>query len=302
MTEGDPEALADLDPETAEPADIPIDALAAGLQSGDNLTRTHAATLLGVVSVEEPESIEDLVPLLVESLDDERTVVVRESLGALWDLATVDPTPLAGQLGPIVEQLCADLPLLRIQAGRIIDIVIPDHADWLSPHVEGLIAAATQTVEDPVEGSDPTEFRTRTSQDVDANRKRTQEARQIGARIVAARALAIVAESDPDAVVPHAPALIELLRADSGGVKTAAVIAVAELAEDYPEALSDAVEPLCEILPETDTTIAAKAITGLGFIGDPSAEASLRELAAEDDREEELRDLARETAAWLVDD
>ncbi|WP_136689396.1 HEAT repeat domain-containing protein [Halorhabdus amylolytica] len=288
-----------LDPGEVTAAAVPTDLLLEDLRSEENIVRTHAANLLGVVAAEDPSALRTEVGLLVELLNDERRVVVRESLGALGDIAEAYPAAVARHLDALVETLSHDVDLFRLLAARTITSLLDERPEWFQEYVPKLVDALTVEITNPVAGSDfaPAENRALFGRE-SAIRRRSEE-RQLTARLAAGRALVELAESDDVSLSAHADQLLELLDNPDRHVRTVGVVAAAAIAEDDPSSVTGAVEPLCAALEDPDETTAARAVVALGFVADPAAIDPLRSLAEDRDRPEDLRDLAAETADWI---
>ncbi|MFB6152567.1 MAG: HEAT repeat domain-containing protein [Haloarculaceae archaeon] len=299
MSAGNADDLMELDVEDASADDIAVGDLRAGLEADDNLVRTHAARLLGVLAPSDPTAIRPLVPVLLDRLDDERTVVVRESIAALGDLSNEDPGVLEGRLERPLEMLRHELPAMRWFAARAVAPVAAEHPEWFAPHLDPLLSAMEVDVTDPVAESDFAPAENRSMAKVEAQLKRESESRQYNARAIAARVFIGVVDEDPAAVVPHASRVVDLLEDASPFIERACTIAISELAETDPDSVSAAVDPLCDVLDREDETVVARAVTALGFVGDRDAVPDLRSLADDESRDEDLRDLAAETADYL---
>ncbi len=296
MTTGDADGIRDVDPSEAPPAEI--DLVRAGLESENNLDRTHAAQVVSAMAAEDVELVEPLAPTLVGLFDDERTVVLKEVLFALSLLAEDDPDSVADDVGGLIGLLDHDVPLIRTVAARALRPVAVDQPEVFAAHVDDLLTVVEQPVEDPTEGYEPDpsahSAQIRTINDVRDNAER----RQLAARAVAAHVVVEVADRDPAAVADHVDRLADLLDDDS---PAAAADALANVAEGQPDAVGGVTDALIGTFDDQDDPTRASAVAALGFVSDEAAVEPLRELADDDEADEDLRELAAETAAFIED-
>jgi len=298
MTTAESSDISDLDPESVSPDEIDIERVRAGLQSDENLVRTHAAQLTTALAAEDPQAIEPLVPTLTTLFDDERSVVLKEVLFSLSLLAEDEPDALTDAAGGLLSVLDHELPVVRSAGARAIRPLAVERPAAFADHVEDVLAVVEHPPSDPTAGLElsPNDGPIR-AETVENVREQAQR-RQHAARVVAADLLVEVADSDPDALAPHKETLLALLDDDGPAVRAASAGALANIAEQHPDALTDAVDPLIEALDDIDDAVRARAVAALGFIGDETAVEPLRDLA--DDADGDLGEMAVETADFLA--
>ena len=301
MATSESDDIRDIDPETVTADDIDIDRVETGLESDENLIRTHAAQLTTALAAEDPQSITPLVPTLAEMFDDDRSVVLKEVLFSLSLLAEDDPDAVVDVAGDLVGVLDHDLPLINSAGARALRPLAVEHPTAFVEHVDELLTVVERPVSDPMEGLDPSPnpdvVRAETVENVRAQSQR----RQLAARVVAANVVVEVAHVETGAVLPHTGRLVELLDDDDPAVRSASAGALATVAEHLPDTLDEAVPSLTDALDDVDDTTRARAVAALGYVGDDAAVDPLRELAADEDADEDLREMAAETADFLDD-
>lgn len=302
MTHATESDIRELDPDEVTPADVDIDRVRAGLTDEENLVRTHATKIAGVLAAHDADAVVPVVPTLIDRLAEDHSVVLKESLTALAFVADERPAELADGTAALVDLLDHDLPLVRTFAARVVRPLAAEQPEWFATELDGLLAALDRETAAPVQGLEtpPTgEFSaTEPPQPMDEGRRN----RQLLVQAVAANVVAAVAETDRDAVVDHVPALADLLERDNGLLVATSADAIASIAEVRPDAASVAVEPLCACLGNHDTAARASAVTALGFVGDSAAIGPLREVANDEEADDDLRALAAETADWIAAD
>jgi HEAT repeat protein len=291
--------IRDIDPETATPEEVDLGRVESSLKSDDNLVRTHAAQLTTALAAEDPHSIEPLVPTLSKMFDDDRGVVLKEVLFALSLLADDDPEAVVDVAGDLLGVLNHDLPIVNSAGARVLRPLAAEHPEAFSDHINELLAVVEHPVSDPLEGlepsSNPEPVRTETVETIRGQSRR----RQLAAHVIAAHVVVEVADIDPVSVSPYSDRLIALLDNDNPAVRAATAAALAAVAEHRPAELDEAIPSLIDALDDVDDTVRARVITTLGHLGDGAAVDPLREVAADEDADADLRDLAVETAEFL---
>ena len=298
---GEHDELMHLDPETMSAVDAEIDPLREGLRSEENLVRTHTARLVSALAVDDLETVEPLVPTLVEVLDDDRIVVLRESLLVLAGVADDSPSTVRDAIPDLLALLDHETPLIPSLAAEVVRVLAIHRVEWFVPYVDELVTAMTDEPTDPIAGPATAPAAPTAQRDHLATVSRQEMERQITARTIVANVVYEIAETDADAVLPHASRFISIVRDGSGPVLAASVGAISFIGENHPDAVAEAVEPLCDRLTTPDRTVQVHAISALGYIDDPSAAGPLRAFTKGDvPLDEGIRSIARTTADWLA--
>ncbi len=296
---GDYDELMELDPETVSSDDVEIDTLRAGLRNEENLVRTHTARLVSALAANDLETVEPLIPTLMSALDDDRIVVLRESLLILAAIGKDSPSVVCDAIPDLLSLLDHETPLVSALAAEVIRVLAIDHAEWFVPYTNELVTAMENEPTDPI--GDATAAPNTEARDHLADVSKEEMGRQITARTIVANVVYEVATIDADALLPHASLLLSIVRDGSGAVLAASVGGISFISEAHPDAVADAVEPLCDRLTMPDRTVQVHAISALGHIGDSSAVGPLREFADGDaPHDDEIQSIARTTADWLA--
>jgi HEAT repeat protein len=285
---------------------VDLDVVRSGLESEQNMIRTHAANVALAVAKADDGRAVALSQALCEAVRDDHRVVVHRTVAALAVVADEAPDRVEPAVDRLVELLDYDVPSVGTSAGRALGALAVESPGALVDHVDALVAAAVTEPEDVV---DP-EAIADAEYDDQARTLNLYNAshvtEQAGARQVAANLLVTVADHDPTVVVPHVPELVDALSTNDATALTALVDALGSVAQAEAEAVraAGAVDTLSELLDHPDETVVATAVTTLGYTGDPTVVDSLREVADDADRDADLREFAAETADVLatVDD
>ena len=301
MTDPYAHDIMSIDEATASPEQVPTAALRSALAHEENLVRTRGAKVAAAVVGDDPEMVAEHTSQLVENLDHERTNVVVHSALALASVVETAPDRAAEAVGPIVDLLDEDPPIVQSAASQFVRTSITEAPETFLSHVDQLVERTLQESTEPVpeDAIEATadDNRREIMRDVNEDEGR----RQWATRLVTANMLAELARVEPTAVAPHVADLAALLdpESDDVGVTTTVADIVGSVAEHDPALADDAVDPLIAVLDHYDEPTVATAVTALGFLDDPAAIEPLRAVADDEDRDEDLRELAAETAAFV---
>lgn len=301
MTDTTGHDILDVDVGPDDPAtDVPVETLRSGLQSDDSGVRLHAANVASFVPREEIETLTAVVPELLECLHDDSAVVVYQAAIALGFVAEQEPETLEDGIPRLVELLEADHSLTQAMAAQALGYVVMNNPELFVNEVDDLVTAALETPEDAVDQE------TLQSPDLDRNDRRildqiqsNEMERQQYARNATLNLLVELADHDPSVVSPYVDDLTALLEAENVALRTAMADLVAKVAKSDPTAVDDTVDRLCANLEHSHESLVATAITALGFIGNRAAVTPLEELADDENRSTDLRELAAETADFI---
>lgn len=285
------------------PEDVSVETVRSGLESEDNLVRAHAAHVAAGLTAGDLDAAKEVLPTLIDCLDDERTAVVVQCSVALTVIAEDEPSLLEPAVSSLVDLLDHDLSIVRSHAARILGLVALEHPEYLRDYVDVFVEAISREPTKPIDRETLAEKTDGMKWDDGLEQiNRDEEERQVFTRGVAANLLVEVAELDPSLVESHVPRFISLLDDVDLRVVLACVEILGTIAEEDPDAVTEAVGPLEELLTHDDETVVANAIMTLGFIQDPATVEPLRELAdghQAQERDDDLRELAAETADFI---
>ncbi|MFB6074994.1 MAG: HEAT repeat domain-containing protein [Haloarculaceae archaeon] len=297
MTDAETAPVMDIDPDEVTPGTVDYDAVRAGFHHEEGLVKNRAADVTTALAEADIDAVDPLLEDVIAALEDDNVNVVKKATAVLSVVAEEDPDRLEDAVGPLVRTLDHDLPLIQTFAVRALRPIAMEHPEWFGPHVGELADRVEEGRHHMVDAEDP---------DVDQEVRQTlskinasEGRKQLIAYSVAANLIVEVAEVDPDAVLPHVDHLVEMLDDVTPVAAGTIAEALGRIARDDPEAVAHAVDPLTEWVDYADEAIAGRVIRALGYIGDPAAAPAIRAVAEDEDRDEDLRDLARETADFL---
>lgn len=281
-----------------DPTSVTVDDVRPFLESDDEITRKRALDVCQAVAYTDAERILPLVPELIAFADDDFLAIKHSALGALSHLVQDEPDAVAEGVGTVARSLDGETPLTRFLAAKTVALLAVKRPERVAEHVDSLFDAldrddptVPEEVKQPSFGS-PDEHEP-VREEIGKNISQNQNAREL-----AATTLLVVAETDPEAIVPHLDAVERYVTDDNAIVSGQFVDVVSTLAtEDY--ALPDGIDERVEAtLPDGSTQLRARSLRALGYLTATDAVETIRDVAEETD-DDELAAFAEDTAEWL---
>lgn len=279
--------------------DVETSTLRKALNADDNQTRISAAKTCSSRAEKDIDNIVPLIPDIVDRLDDERVAVLRESTIALACLAESQPESLEGSVGPLVDLLVHNVPIVRATAAKAIGSLAIERPEWFVPHVEGLLDVIGEEIVDPTERIEGRPLEGPHLWEAKQSISTIEMRRQLAAISIAANVLVEISDTNADALEAYLPRIVASLDHDVGAVVAASADILANISQEGPDVVSLALEPLCSLLNSQNGMIRARVVRALGILGDENAIEPLRRVATDEGASQELRDLAIDTILWL---
>ncbi|WEL21000.1 hypothetical protein [Halorhabdus sp. BNX81] len=291
---GDVETLVERAEE--EPTSVTVADIRPYLEADEDITRKRALDVCQAVAYVDSERIAPLIPDLLDFVEDDFLAVKHSALGAIGHLVPDEPDAVAEGAEKLTRELTGETPLTRFLAAKSVALLAFERPGALVDHVEELVAALGQ--EGPRLPDESTESQFTASDDPVREEIGKNVAQNENARELAAKALVAVAETDPDAIVPHLGALQPYVDDRNEIVSGPLIEIVSTLAaDDYtiPDGIAERVE---STLPDGSTQLRARSLRALGYLSATDAADTVRTVAEEAD-DEELAAFAADTAEWL---
>ena len=286
------------DQRASSPADI--DEITTALTSADPPTRREAVDAFGVLVRTDPEAAIAHVDTVADRLDDESLVVARGAAEALAPLARERPEALVGRVDTVVELLAADALDLSFAGGKLLSSLAVECPDGVAASADRLLEILTEDEVPAPESSVPETVERNDGRQVVRDVQREALERRQYVRRTAANVVVAVVEDDPSHLA--APdALGTLLDDPDPGVVGPALDALGTTAESDPDAVRPVPDSIRDCLDHDAAAVRARAVRTLGYLGDESAVPALETVAVED-TDQDVSELAAETAAFLADD
>lgn len=287
-----------------DPDAVDVEAALPNLDVEDPTVRNVTLRALTAVASDDADRVAPYADDLRPHLDDEFLVSQTAATGVFGFLAEEHPDTVVPSVETLVDLLDEEPPLLRFRAARTLSPLLASHTEEFVPHADRLVDVLTDgpTVEvpDPDDPEIPDEMRD-TVEGVLENRENELDkdvARSRGVFEFAANAVVEIAEIEPDELTDRVDDISTKVDAEQPLVRAAVVDTIATLAEDDPAVAAPAVDALRDQLDDEHEYIRAHAVRALGFAEATSAVDDLRALA-EADVDDDLRELATDTADWL---
>ena len=243
-------------------------------------------------------AIEPYLDEIVEHANDDDITVALRTLEILDTIVDENPAMLEGELSPLVEGLNTEHANVQSRGGRLLARLVVDRPGFLTPHVRGIVEALEATELD----SRPRQFNKLTGDPVTRQalqeHEETERKRRISSRRTLINVVVAVAETEPRSVSGAVDGLAELLDDTDPAVVGGAVDALGEIAARDPSAVVPVRRRLLDCLDHGRTVVRARAVRALGRLGDDRSIPKLRSIAESDD-DEDVRELAAETADFL---
>jgi len=302
----DPEAI--LETARDDPDVLKVSSLLDVYDAGDGTTRTLVLRSIAHIARDDSSRVVDHAERVRAALDDGYPVA--EGAAALIYLELAPDYPEA--VRPAVPRLVGMLDEVPPRKGyRAAQALVP----LLESDTESFVPVAAELaaiVEDPpeVEAPMPEELaemsdaeRKQRTETLSSRREEIQQdlSRTYGIQEFAAHALVEVATEEPEALFDHVESVRAGLHADPAAVRAASADTLATLAGADPDVIDPAVEDLLAAVGADTNGVQAYAIRALGQAVATEAVEPLRDVAADDDVDEDLADLADQTADFLAD-
>lgn len=299
MVDSHTKSVTDYDPSEITPDDVDIEMISESLDSDHAQNRAHAAQLCFSLASQDTHVGAELTPALLGAIDSgEKAMVLKGVFGALAVIAEEQPEILQDDVGPLVDGLSHELPLIRMLAARAVRPVGAQYPDVFIPYLNDLLVVLQSSVETPIEQVDASQIdpdQASQLQSIGGQIKR----RQIIVEGIVANLVAAIGETDPDALCPHIDTLVTLLNEDLVQEQAPIIDAIKTIGEEHPETAEVAIDILCDYLNSGTEIEVAHAISALGYIGDSAAVDPLWSVAGDDERDDDIRSMASETAEWI---
>lgn len=288
-----------VDTAKSDPDAIDLEEIEALLDDDWEEMRNTGLKVLVGVAVDDSDRVVALVDDVIDCLD-ESYGIARSHAALVLSLLAEDHADLVEPAIPqLVENLTDETPMYRYRAARAVALLAESKPDSFVEHTDELIELLVDgpTVSKPNPPDDPSrraEFQEQMKQ------LEPDFARSAATKEVAANVLVEVAREDPTLCVERLEALLPVLRNDDEvpHVRGAVIDVIRYVATADSDASDVAIDALLEHLEDDTTLVRARAIRALGFAEITDAIDSLRTIA-ESDPDEDVRELAAETADWL---
>ncbi|WP_435180547.1 HEAT repeat domain-containing protein [Halorussus sp. AFM4] len=300
MTTDSSEPLDGTDPESVSPDDVDEAEVRAALASSSPLVKQTGVDVCETLAEADVDAVRPYLDDVAALADDDNAAIALRAIAVLDEVAGEDPAAMEGRVAGLVSAADAEVVDVQLTAATALGKLVVARPDLVAPYASRLAEAIRDTEPDPEPEDvgdlvDDRVTRRTIAEHVEGERKRRTSGRRTLVNVAVA-----VTEEEPEAAFDAAEGLVALLDDVDPGVAGGAVDALGELAKADPEVVAPASDRLTECLDHDRTVVRARAVRALGHLGDDAAVPDLRRVAEADD-DEDVRELAAETADFLAD-
>ncbi|MUV59358.1 HEAT repeat domain-containing protein [Halobacterium sp. CBA1126] len=300
MATNSTDPLEGVDPDAVDPGDVDVAEVRAALNASNPLVRQRGVDVCESLAEDDVDAVRPLLDDVAALPDDDNAAVGLSAVSTLDAVAVADPDALDGRLDSLVAAASSDIVDVQLTTAVLFGKLVVERPDLVAPHARAL-AAAVRDTEPTDESPDLEEFVDHPStRETIAEHERAERERRISGRQTLVNVVVAVTEEAPESAFDAVDPLAALLDDDNPNIVGPAIDALGELAAADPEAVAPVSDELRECLDHEDPGVRARAVGAIGRLGDVGAVPKLRTLADTDDNED-VRELAGETAAFLTD-
>ncbi|MCG1003191.1 MULTISPECIES: HEAT repeat domain-containing protein [Halobacterium] len=300
MATNSSDPLAGTDPTSVSADDVDVAEVRAALASTNPLVRQRGVDACESLAEDDVDAVRPLLDDIASLPDDDNAAIGLTAISTLKAVAAADPDALDGRLDALVAATGSDIVDVQLTAAMVLGNLVVERT--------GLVAGYAPTIADNVRATEPSDESADVSEFVEhpgtretiAEHEREERERRVSARQTLANVVVAVTEETPESALDAVDALAALLDDENPSVTGPAIDALGELAAENPAAVAPVSDRLRDCLDHDNPSVRARAVGAIGRLGDVSAVPKLRTLA-DTDENEDVRDLAAETAAFLTD-
>ncbi|WP_225333516.1 HEAT repeat domain-containing protein [Halomicrobium urmianum] len=292
--------LDEVDTESVTSDDVTEAEVHEALSSASPVTRRRGVEVCESFAESDVDAVRPYLDDLAALVGGDNSGIALRAISVLDTVADAEPAALEGRVASLAAVADDDIVDVQLTAGVALGKVVVERADLVAPFVERLIAGVRETELDEGIPEVPDAVDDRATRQTIREHEEQERSRRLSARRTLSNVVVAVTQETPDEAVDAVGDLVTLLDDRDPEVAGCAVDALGELAEPHPEAVAPVSEALLDCLDHDRSSVRARAIRALGRLGDDDAVPTLRAMAEEDD-DENVRELAAETADYLAD-
>lgn len=292
--------LAGTDPDSVSADDVDPAEVRAALQASNPLVRQRGVDVCESLAEDDADAVRPLLDDVASLADDGNAAIALRAISVLEAVTESDPVALDGRLDALVAATDSDIVDVQLTAATLLGTLVVERPDLVAPHVRALVEAvrATEPADEPTDFGEVVDHPA-TRQTL-AEHEREERKRRVSARRTLVNVAVAVTETRPGEALDAVDPLGTLLGDTDPGVIGPAVDALGELAAADSGAVEPVADRLLDCLEHDRPSVRARAVHAAGRLGDDDAVPELRELADADENEE-IREAAAETAAFLAE-
>lgn len=299
MTANSSRPLDGVEPESVSPGDVDNGEIRSALTSDSPLVRQRGVAVCETLAVTDVEAVRPLLDDIALLADDDNAAIALRAVSVLDAVARNKPDALDGRVAGLADAADSEIVDVQLTAAVALGVLVVKRPDLVAPFVGELVTAIRTTELDPTPGDFSIVDDQVTRQTLEEHEESERQRRTSGRRTLVNVVVAIC-EEEPASALETVRGLRALLDDADPSVVGGAVDALGELAATNPEAVAPAGDELRDRLDHPQTFVRARAIRALGRLGDNGSVPRLRTVAETDD-DEDVREIAAETVAFLTE-
>lgn len=300
MTAGSSEPLVGTDPEAIAPDDIDESDLRAALSSSNPRIRRQGIDVCETITEQNVDAVRPFLDSVASLAGDDNVTVALRAIATLDTVAETDGEALEGRVSGLITALDTDIVDVQLTAGTVLGTLVVERPDLLAPYTRQLIEAVRNTEPDDEIRDFGTIVNDRETRRTLQEHERAERQRRDAGRRTLINVVVAITETEPRSAFDAVDDLSTLLDDVDPAVSGGAVDALAELAAVDPAVVAPISDQLIDCLDHERTIVRARAVRAIGYLGDDDAVPELRAVA-ENDPDEDVREIATETADFLTD-
>lgn len=299
MVSDDIEAIQSLLEEAeADDERVDFDDLDPYLTHENNDVRARAVEAVLEIVKDHPERALKRKSLLLDLANHDYIAVSQNAHAILGLVVPEQPEEFKDDTETFIDAVTSPIGTIRVLAAKSFGAIAHEYPETLAPHADALVEILTEEYTDDdlpdlVEDlQDPELMRVIRDHDHEERQK------YIVSKEVAANGLVEVARRRPEALTDATDTVLEATTNGNPTVAGAAIDILAELLEQGYDVPDETVSTMEDALEIDSVFVQARAIRMLGLLEATESVDAIETLVAETS-DEDLRDLAEETAEWL---
>ncbi len=289
-----------VDTESVTPDEVDGEEIEDALASSNPMTRQRGVEVCETFVESDVDAVQPYLDAVASLVNDGNAAVALRAISVLDTVADAEPGALEGRTASLAAAADHEIVDVQLTAAVALGKIVVDRADLVAPFVSRLITGVRETELDEGIPEVPDVVENEATKQTIREHEEQERERRLSARRTLSNVIVAVTQETPDEALDAVDGLVTLLDDRDPEVAGCAVDALGELAEPHPEAVAPVRDELLECLDHDRSSVRARAIRAFGRLGDDDVVPKLRTMAEEDD-EENVRDLAAETADFLDD-
>lgn len=301
-------------PESVTAEDVDEAAVRTALSSSNPMVRQRGAEVCETLAEEDVDTVRPFLDDVASLACDGNAAIALRAIAVLDAVVGRDPAALEGRLSDLVGAAASDIVDVQLTAATALGELVVERPDLVAPYAQRLIEAVRATEPDREIRDFSDVVGDRVTQRTLQEHEEAERRRRVSGRRTLINVVVAVAEEEPESAFdadersrsdsetqpPDVVAdLVTLLDDVDPSVSGGAIDALGQLATVNPGVVAPVSDRLIDCLDHDATVVRARAVRALGHLGDDAAVSKLRTVA-EADPDEDVREIAEETANFLA--